>query len=60
MQIFLGGYPNYWVLPKAQKASTEFVEELKKLDTEWRERNKSLDMPYNYMLPTMIPNSITI
>ena len=60
MQIFLGGYPNYWVLPEAQAASKKFVGKMKELDDQLRKRNESLDMPYDYMLPSMVPNSITI
>ena len=33
---------------------------LKGREDEIKERNKSLDVPYVYMLPTKIPNSITI
>ena len=60
MQIYLGNYPNYWCLQEAQVATTKFARKMKELDKQLRERNKKLEIPYTYLLPSMIPNSITI
>ena len=59
-QIFLGGYPNYWIVQEAKDATATFVKKMQELDKELKERNKKLEMPYTYLLPSMIPNSITI
>ena len=60
VQIFLGGYPNHWTLQEAQVATTKFVNKMKELDEQLRKKNKMLEMPYEYLLPSMVPNSITI
>ena len=60
VQIYLGNYPNYWCLEEAQAATTKFVKKMKGLDKQLRKRNKKLEMLYPYLLPSMIPNSITI
>ena len=59
-QIFLGGYPNYWCLKEAKDATTKFVKKMEELDKQLKKRNEKLEMPYTYLLPSMIPNSITI
>ena len=60
MQIFLDGYPNHWTLQEAQAASEKFVNKMKELDEQLRKRNETLEMPYKYLLPSMVPISITI
>ena len=60
LQIFLGGYPNYWTMEEAQATSRKFVDKMKKLDDQLKKRNETMDMPYKYLLPSRIPNSITI
>ena len=60
VQIYLGGYPNYWCLQEAQDATTKFVNKMQELDKQLKERNEKLEIPYTYLLPSMIPNSITI
>ena len=59
-QIYLGGYPNYWILKEAKDVTANFVKKMKELDTQLKGRNEKLEMPYTYLLPSMIPNSITI
>lgn len=56
----MGEYQNHWILPEAQAATAEFVKELKKVEEQLRKRNETLEMPYNYLLPSMTPISITI
>ena len=41
-------------------AITKFQDRLKEINAEITERNEKLDVPYLNMLPTRIPNSITI
>ena len=60
MQIYLGDYPNYWYLQEAQAATKKFANKMKEIDKQLKKRNKKLEMPYTYLLPSMIPNSITI
>ena len=59
-QIYLGGYPNYWIQKEAQAATKNFVNKMQNLDEQLKKRNETLEMPYIYLLPTLIPNSITI
>ena len=56
----MDGYSNHWILPEAQAATAKFVKKLKELDEQLRKRNETLEMPYNYLLPSMTPISITI
>lgn len=61
MQIFLGDYPNkLFMEPNIQKYIDEAQKKLKGIELEIKERNKSLDVPYVYLLPSRVPNSITI
>ncbi|XP_046552078.1 polyunsaturated fatty acid 5-lipoxygenase-like [Haliotis rubra] len=45
--------------PKAQKIVESFREKLEKIGVIINERNKSLDLPYEYLHPSSIPNSIS-
>ena len=54
-QIYLGGYPNYWIQQEAEAATENFVNEMKDLDEQLTKRNKTLEMPYPYLMPGMIP-----
>ena len=38
----------------------KFLSDLKELDEKFTKRNESLDVPYKYMMPSRVPNSITI
>ena len=41
-------------------AENKFLSDLKELEAKFNERNRSLDVPYKYMMPSRVPNSITI
>ena len=61
MQIYLGTYPaEQFVEDEAKIALLDLKLALKKITAVIVDRNKHLDVPYIYMLPGMIPNSITI
>ena len=47
-------------MQEAKDATAKLVNKMQELDKQLKERNKKLEMPYTYLLPTMIPNSITI
>ena len=61
VQIFLGSYP---ARRFAEKAPNQFIakfkEDLDRITGEIQKRNTKLDVPYTYMLPSKVPNSITI
>lgn len=49
-------FPN----PEAKAVLEKFREELAALDKEIEIRNKSLDIPYEYLRPSMVENSVAI
>ena len=55
-----GWVSNYWCQQDAQAATESFVDEMRKLDEQLTKRNETLEMTYPYLMPSMIPNSITI
>ncbi|CAI8046595.1 Polyunsaturated fatty acid 5-lipoxygenase [Geodia barretti] len=60
-EIFVGTYPAELVVEKEAKAAAENLRKtLEKITVEIEERNKALEVPYIYLLPKKIPNSITI
>ena len=61
IQTFLGDYPQKrFTEEKAQNLIARFQKVLEGIDGDIKERNKSLDVPYVYLLPTRTPNSIAI
>ncbi|KAE8300256.1 Hydroperoxide isomerase ALOXE3 [Larimichthys crocea] len=59
--VALGDYPEEHFNEKDPcKAIKDFQHELKKLSAEIRVRNTSLEIPYTYMDPTEMENSVTI
>lgn len=61
MQVYLGTYPpEQFVEEKAKAAIVRLKIKLEEITSEIEERNKELDVPYIYLLPKKIPNSITI
>ena len=61
VQIFLGNYPSKRFTEEgAQKHIAAFEENLRTIEDDIKKRNEKLDVPYIYMMPTKIPNSITI
>lgn len=51
---------NYFSGPKAKAVLRQFQTELKNLEKEITARNEQLDLPYEYLKPSHIENSITI
>ena len=61
LQIYLGNYPSGIFTEKnPQRLIERFKEDLDDVSGDILQRNKGLDVPYTYMLPRKIPNSITI
>ena len=59
--MFLGDYPYVrFTEDNIQGYIERFQKRLEGIEGEIKVRNESLDVPYIYMLPTNIPNSITI
>ena len=57
----MGTYPAELFVEKEAKAAAEHLRKtLEKITVEIEERNKALEVPYIYLLPKKIPNSITI
>uniref|UniRef100_A0A8C0AKF4 Arachidonate 12-lipoxygenase, epidermal-type n=1 Tax=Bos mutus grunniens TaxID=30521 RepID=A0A8C0AKF4_BOSMU len=51
---------NYFSDPGPQAVLKQFQEELAALDKEIEVRNAGLDLPYEYLRPSMVENSVTI
>ena len=61
LKIFLGKFPAERFIEKDVNSFIKsFNENLVALDIQLKQRNESMDRPYTYMLPSGIPNSITI
>jgi len=59
-QVYLGNYPKDRFLEiKAQLCISKFQLNLKVFSEEVEARNAGMDLPYTYLLPKNIPNSIT-
>uniref|UniRef100_A0A3Q4MQ93 Hydroperoxide isomerase ALOXE3-like n=2 Tax=Neolamprologus brichardi TaxID=32507 RepID=A0A3Q4MQ93_NEOBR len=59
--IFLGNYPEKHFTERFPLLKIkEFQEELKKLSADIKARNSSLDLPYTYMDPEVVENSVSI
>ena len=60
-QLFLGNFPaRRYNEEVPQGLISRFQSQLSGISGDIEERNKKLDVPYIYMLPSKIPNSITI
>ena len=60
-QKFLGDYSEgLFTEEEALKVISKFQMNLKKISAAIMERNESLAVPYTYLLPERIPNSIAI
>ena len=60
-QKFLGDYSEgLFTDGPALEAISRFQENLQKISEAIKERNKSLAVPYAYLLPERVPNSIAI
>ena len=59
--MFLGSYPaELFVEEEAKAVIRKMRETLEKILSEIEERNQDLEVPYEYLLPSKIPNSINI
>ena len=60
-QVFLGNYPaRRFTEAVPLGAINKFQDKLKEITAQIIKRNETLDVPYVNMLPSKIPNSITI
>ncbi|XP_039603059.1 polyunsaturated fatty acid lipoxygenase ALOX8-like isoform X2 [Polypterus senegalus] len=59
--VTLGQYPdNFFIEETPQTFFSEFQKELKELSSEIMTRNEGMELPYTYLLPDLIENSVTI
>lgn len=60
-QHFLGNFPyEIFTEEKARNMIKRFQKALQGIEGDIEQRNKSLDVPYVYLVPKLVPNSITI
>lgn len=60
-QKFIGDYPEDLFVEKAAKSAISgFQKKLKEISAGIKERNAKLVVPYPYLLPERVPNSIAI
>ena len=60
-QIYFGNYPaKRFTEAVPQGLISRFQRQVHGIAGDIEERNKKLDVPYSYLLPNRIPNSITI
>ena len=60
-QHFLGNFPyEIFTEEKARNMIKRFQNALQGIEGDIEQRNKSLDVPYVYLVPKLVPNSITI
>jgi hypothetical protein len=50
----------YFSSPESTAVLTKFREELAELDKEIEVRNESLDIPYDYLRPSLVENNVAI
>ena len=61
LQKFIGDYPEELFIDEAAKnAISGFQRKLQGISAEINERNAKLVVPYPYLLPERVPNSIAI
>ncbi|KAL3883123.1 hypothetical protein ACJMK2_029416 [Sinanodonta woodiana] len=59
-ETFLGDFPDaHFVEPEVRAAQNVFKTDLKRISDEIKRRNMNLEIPYTYLLPENIPNSIS-
>lgn len=60
-QVALGQHnEEYFSGPEPRAVLKQFQEELAIMDKEIEVRNASLDLPYEYLRPSVVENSVTI
>lgn len=58
-EVYLGNYPDaHFTDQPAREVQRMFKEELLEISKKIKERNKTLDIPYVYLLPENVPNSV--
>ena len=61
MQIYLGDFPyKRFTETNVQRYIERLQKKLEGISGEIKVRNEGLDVPYTFMLPKNVPNSITI
>ena len=60
-QVFLGEFPEeYFDDDVVRSACIAFSEDLERIAAEIRHRNSTMDIPYTYLLPGAVPNSVSM
>ncbi|KAK3579727.1 hypothetical protein CHS0354_008868 [Potamilus streckersoni] len=60
-ETFLGDFPDaHFVEPEVREAQKWFKTDLNRISDEIKRRNMDLEIPYTYLLPENIPNSVSV
>ncbi|KAL3883125.1 hypothetical protein ACJMK2_029418 [Sinanodonta woodiana] len=60
-EVYLGEFPDVFFAETAVlKLQEEFRQELKKISEQIKTRNQKMDIPYYYLLPERVPNSVSV
>lgn len=61
LQLFVGEYPDvYFTEEPVKKATENFRKKLAEVTDTIKSRNENLKVPYRYLSPDRIPNSVAI
>lgn len=60
LKIFLGNFPFTQFEQEIRTHMNALQEKLREISREIEERNRSLEVPFTFLLPSKIPNSVTI
>ena len=60
-KIYLGDFPEEYIVEgEARMAQDQLRTSLGKIEAEITERNRGLEVPYTYLLPSRVPRSIAV
>ncbi|KAK3579734.1 hypothetical protein CHS0354_008875 [Potamilus streckersoni] len=60
-EVYLGEYPDAYFAEEAmRRVKDEFQQSLKRISELMKTRNRKIDVPYYYLLPERVPNSVAV
>ncbi|KAL3883129.1 hypothetical protein ACJMK2_029422 [Sinanodonta woodiana] len=60
-EVYLGDYPDaYFSEASMRRIKDEFQQSLKRISEQMKTRNRKMDIPYYYLLPERVPNSVAV
>ncbi|KAL3883127.1 hypothetical protein ACJMK2_029420 [Sinanodonta woodiana] len=61
LAVYLGDFPDaYFAEAAMQRIKDEFQQSLKRISEQIKTRNRKMDIPYYYLLPERVPNSVSV